>query len=225
MQVRHTAAGAVILAISLAFSSSASASVACPNDVVEASDYQAYERVEGLLCDLNVVRAENGLRPLRWSWHLWAAAQRMAGDIRTRKYFSHITPDGRNLADRVGDTGYIPDTDDWTLGENLGWGSGALSSPLSIVIGWMNSPGHRENVLDPTYEEVGIGVAQGSPMPENPSGMVFVADFGSQGTPVASISTNASTSKRSVSTRRGRGWVRSRWSRFRSMPARKFRQR
>lgn len=224
MRVRHTAAGAVILAISFAFCSNAWASVACPTDTVEASDDQAFERVQGLVCDLNVVRSQNGLRPLRWSWYLWAAAQRMADDVRTRHYFSHVTPDGRNLADRVGDTGYIPDNPTWTLGENLGWGSGALSSPISIVTGWMNSPGHRANVLDPTYEDIGIGVAQGSPMPQNRSGMVFVADFGSQGTPVASASTSppAPASARSTSTRartHGRGWVRTRWSRFR---ARKF---
>lgn len=204
MGVRHSVAVAAIFAMLLGFCGKASASVACPTDLVVPNDTLAFDTVVGVVCDLNVMRAREGLAPLRWDWNLWAAAQRMAGDIRTRHYFSHITPDGRTLVDRVSETDYISPEADWELGENLGWGSDYLSTPLSIVLGWMNSPGHRANVLEPRFEEVGIGVAQGSPSADNPSGMVYVANFGTRGRPVASVS----RVKPRREFRRGRGWVR-----------------
>lgn len=221
MGVRHSVAVAAILLMLLAFCSSASASVACPTDLVQPTDALAFDTVVGVVCDLNVTRAQNGLPPLRWSWYLWGAAQRMAADIRTRHYFEHVTPDGRTLADRVEETGYLPDDPTWALGENLGWGTGPWSSPLSIVLGWMDSPGHRENVLDPQFDDVAVGVAQGSPTPDNPSGMVYVADFGTRGTPPPPPAPPASSPAR-VPTRaparlhrayrRGRGWARVSWS-------------
>src|SRR5215210_5657341 len=116
MGVRHTVAAATIFGILLAFCGTASASVACPIDLVVPDETLAFETVLGVVCDINVTRSREGLEPLKWDWNLWAAAQRMAGDIRTRKYFSHITPDGRNLADRVSDTNYLPAQPTWELG-------------------------------------------------------------------------------------------------------------
>jgi uncharacterized protein YkwD len=208
MGVRHAVAVAATFAMLFAFCGSASASTACPTDMVVPDDTLARETVVGVVCDLNVMRTREGLAPLRWDWNLWASAQRMAADIRTRQYFSHITPDGRTLVDRVSETDYLSRSDDWELGENLGWGSGYMSTPVSIVLGWMNSPSHRANVLEPKFEDVGIGVAQGSPSAENPTGMIYVANFGTRGRPVASVS----RSKPRLTFKRGRGWVRTAWA-------------
>jgi hypothetical protein len=94
------------------------------------------------------------------------------------RFFAHTMPDGRGLADRVRPTHYLPERGSWVLGENLAWGSGALATPRSIVAGWMNSPGHRANVLDPGYRDIGVIVVPGSPTRRFTGGATYVADFG-----------------------------------------------
>jgi uncharacterized protein YkwD len=182
MGVRHLVAAAAIQCILFALCSTASASTACPSDLDVPDATTAPTAASALFCDVNELRAQNDLAPLRWDWRLWAAAERMAVDMSARHFFSHVTPDGLTLADRVVPTGYLPDNDTWLLTENLAWGQGVLSSPLSIAYGWMDSPEHRVNLLDPAVQDVGIGVAPG---PDDMGGMIYVADFGSRGEPTA----------------------------------------
>jgi hypothetical protein len=63
------------------------------------------------------------------------------------------------------------------VGENIGWGQGALTTPRSIVDAWMASPGHRENLLSRDYTEVGLG-ALGTPGAG--AGATYTTDFGSE---------------------------------------------
>jgi uncharacterized protein YkwD len=53
-------------------------------------------------------------------------------------------------------------TRSWEVGENLVWGTGPLSTPHSLVASWMNSPPHRENLLKPTFREIGIAAVAGT---------------------------------------------------------------
>lgn len=154
------------------------ASVACPSDMAEPATDTAADVAFTLLCDMNALRAQNGVRPLRWDWRLWAAAQRHAGDMAARRYISHVSLDGRALADRVLPTGYIPKNPDWMIGENLGFGTSTLSTPLATAFGWMNSPPHRENLLEPMFRDVGIGIAFGPISDGGQTGAIYVADFG-----------------------------------------------
>jgi uncharacterized protein YkwD len=83
-----------------------------------------------------------------------------------QNYFSHIGVDGSTLTSRVSTTGYS-----WsTLGENIARGQ---TEAASVVKGWMESPGHRGNILDPEFGDIGVGYAQGS------SGPYWVQVFGS----------------------------------------------
>jgi uncharacterized protein YkwD len=136
---------------------------------------------EATRCLINAERASAGLAALGTNAQLATAAQGMADEMVEKQFFSHDTPDGRNVADRVVPTGYLPRNDDWVLGENLAWGSGALSTPRAIVNGWMNSTGHRKNILDSSYKDVGLGVKLGSPSPSVKGGTVFVHNFGARG--------------------------------------------
>lgn len=182
MGSRHLVALAAVCSMVLSGSANAWASAACPTDLVVPGEEQSVEAVVGVVCDINAIRTQNGLRPLRWDWRLWAGAQRMAVDVNRRHFFSHVAPDGRNLVDRLDATGYVPvGGDSWMLGENLGWGRAMLSTPLSIVLGWMNSPAHRQVMLDPAFVDIGVGVAAGSPDPRLARGMTYVANFGTRG--------------------------------------------
>lgn len=139
-----------------------------------------------LLCYLNAERAAAGLPGLRADTRLTSAAQAMAGDMVERHFFSHTGPDGSSVVvDRIKPTGYLPSSGAWVVGENLAWGSGALASARSIVAGWMNSPGHRANVLANDYRDIGLGVLAGAPLSGRTGGLTWVAEFGVR-TPTAS---------------------------------------
>ncbi len=129
-------------------------------------------------CLLNEERTQRGVRPLRGSELLKAAATRHSLDMVSRTYFSHDGPQGSTLVARVTRTGYINPRVGWTVGENIGWGSGELGTPKAMVKAWMASPGHKANLLTPAFKEVGIGIALGSP--RGGQGVTYTTDFGAR---------------------------------------------
>lgn len=98
----------------------------------------------------NAIRAEAGLPALRFDAALSAAADKHSQDMAEKNYFSHTQPDGDRLSDRVHDEGYNYSR----VGENIAAG---YTTPEAVVQGWMNSSGHRANILNPGYEEIGVG--------------------------------------------------------------------
>jgi uncharacterized protein YkwD len=133
-----------------------------------------------ILCLVNGERTDAGLASLNHVSQLDQSATGMCQRMITEHFFSHETPDGKTVVDRVEPTGYIPKSGDWVVGENLAWGSGALSTPQAIVNGWMNSPGHRANILAPDYKDIGLAACNGSPSPDHTGGTVYVNNFGAK---------------------------------------------
>jgi Cysteine-rich secretory protein family len=131
-----------------------------------------------LVSSINAVRAGYGLGSLTMSEQLNSAAQGFADVLAETSTFGHVSPDGRTLADRVGPTGYLTGRASWILSENLAWESRPLSTPENVTSEWLNSPSHRENLLDPDLREVGIGIADGTPAGMHQPGTYYVADFG-----------------------------------------------
>ena len=78
-------------------------------------------------------------------------------------YFSHAGRDGSQPAERIRASGYLSSGGSWRIGENLAWGTGELAPPKAIMAAWMNSAGHRANILQPAYREIGFGVLAGNP--------------------------------------------------------------
>ena len=134
-----------------------------------------------LRCLVNATRAEHGLRPLRPDARLNAAADQHSADMVARAYFAHVTPEGKSVADRVRDTGYLGGSEDWVVGEDIGWGTGAMGTPAAIVDAWMHSPPHRRVILGREFREIGIGVAPGVPVSAQGDGATFVIDLGEVG--------------------------------------------
>jgi uncharacterized protein YkwD len=137
--------------------------------------------VRATLCVLNAQRARLGVRPLRLDGRLSQAARRHARDMARRNYFSHDSLGGASFVDRIRRAGYLRRARRWTVGENLAWGIGRRSSPRSILAGWMNSPGHRANILNGSFHEIGIGVAYGAPIRGGRRGATYATDFGARG--------------------------------------------
>ena len=153
---------------------------ACNDGGITPSDENLAQLNAAILCLVNGERADKSLPPLTQNSQLDKAATGMAARMVSEHFFSHETPDGKTVVDRVEPTGYIPNSGDWVVGENLAWGSGALSTPQAIVNGWMNSPGHRANILAPDYKDIGLAVAMGSPTTTNSGGTVYVNNFGAK---------------------------------------------
>ncbi len=111
-------------------------------------------RQDGRLLELtNQQRANNGVPALRLSTQLGRAAQSHAEDMVNRDFFSHTGSNGSRMSDRVNQVGYA-----WqAVAENIYMGTNV--TPRQAVTGWMNSAGHRQNILNSNYTEIGFGVA------------------------------------------------------------------
>jgi uncharacterized protein YkwD len=131
---------------------------------------------DATLCLLNRVRARHGLRSLRLNPKLSRAARRHSRDMVRHRYFAHDSRNGRSPFDRMRATRYVPRNASWTLGENIGWGSGSLAEPASLVRAWMHSPSHRANILSRRFRDVGIGIVPGAPV--GGGGATYTTDFG-----------------------------------------------
>jgi uncharacterized protein YkwD len=105
----------------------------------------------------NGTRTQHGLEPLCVDRELTRAARSHSRDMIEKRYFSHTSPSGETLGSRLERSGYGYRT----AGENLAWGTGPHATPEDTLDRWMESPGHRENVLDGGFREVGVGVATG----------------------------------------------------------------
>ena len=108
----------------------------------------------GVLAAVNRERAAARLAPLAVDARLDRAAQAYAADMMARHFYDHQTPEGRDLAWRLGEAGY---SFRWAA-ENIAKG---VFDPDEVVHRWMLSSGHRHNILDPHPVHVGIGVVRG----------------------------------------------------------------
>ncbi|EHC13006.1 SCP-like extracellular [Fischerella thermalis BR2B] len=98
----------------------------------------------------NQERAKNGLAPLKENAELNYAADEYAEQMSETGVLSHTAPDGSRPWDRAKAVGYEAQT----MGENIAAGQ---KTPEQVVADWMNSPGHRANILNPKYTEIGVG--------------------------------------------------------------------
>ena len=154
----------------------ASAAAACRNagDTTRTATNRAL--VRATLCVLNAKRAGHDLRPLRLNAKLGLAARRHSLAMVRKRFFSHTSPNGDSFLDRIRAGGYLEGARSWSVGENIAYGSGARSTPRSIGRAWMNSTGHRKNILSTTFRSIGIGIASGTPV--GLAGATYTTDFG-----------------------------------------------
>ncbi|MEU3356276.1 CAP domain-containing protein [Streptomyces sp. NPDC037389] len=112
--------------------------------------------VAEVLALTNAERATAGLPPLAADTRLAAAAQAYSTDMATRGFYSHTSPEGTEPWDRAAAAG----ARHRGIGENIACGQ---RSPAEVVQGWMDSPGHRANILKPGFTHLGVGYAGGGP--------------------------------------------------------------
>lgn len=174
------AAVAAAVAIVLPAAAPAPAAAGCANRDAHPSDVGAKTIKRATLCLLNNRRASHGKRKLGHNGRLAKAARAHAADMTRKNYFAHDTPTGVDFVARILSTDYVSRGEGWTLGENLAWGSHELGTPRAIVRSWMNSPGHRANILNGRFKEVGIGVVRGAPQPGVERAATYATSFGTR---------------------------------------------
>ncbi len=94
--------------------------------------------------------ARGSAGPLTCDPHLAAAARAHAQDMCDQGYFSHTSQDGRSFTDRLDDAGATYRT----AGENIAWGQ---RGPAEVHTAWMNSTGHRRNIMNSAFGRIGVG--------------------------------------------------------------------
>ncbi|MGW4256016.1 CAP domain-containing protein, partial [Streptomyces californicus] len=116
---------------------------------------------------VNAERAKEGCGPVSVNGLLNTAAQRHSADMAANDYFDHTSQDGREPDDRITAAGY-----QWTTyGENIAKGQ---RTPAEVMQAWMDSPGHRANILNCSFKEIGMGKQ------ESGDGPVWTQVFGSR---------------------------------------------
>jgi uncharacterized protein YkwD len=159
----------------------ATASRDCPGANLTPNASNIASVVAATLCLINDERARFGEPALIEDPRLAGTATEHSRDMDARDYFEHTSPSGQTLLDRIQASGFIANANvGYTLGENIAWGTLWLGTPRTIVKAWMESTGHRANILDGAFSETGIGVDPDLPlsMSDGQAGGMYTQDFG-----------------------------------------------
>jgi uncharacterized protein YkwD len=164
----------------------AAVSLAAPAAATTHRHATSVARMSGLetqvLANVNVVRRQHGLRPLRLSPSLSAAAAQHSRSMADAGYFSHNSADGSAFWRRIrrfyaqGRYGY------WSVGENLLWASPDVDATGALTM-WMASPEHRANLLNRNWREIGLSAVHATGAGGSFQGMdvtIVTADFGTR---------------------------------------------
>ncbi|WP_435057901.1 CAP domain-containing protein [Streptomyces sp. bgisy060] len=123
--------------------------------------------VQDVVALANAERKKAGCSPLRSEGRLRRAAQEHSDDMSARGYYEHHSPEGRDAGDRMSSAGYA-----WSSwGENIHRGP---KTPARAMKDWMDSPGHRANILNCAFKDIGVGVTLSA------NGPWWVQDFGTR---------------------------------------------
>jgi uncharacterized protein YkwD len=157
--VQAGAAGATVRAHATA---SARSSV-CPGANLLPSRTNTATIDTATLCLIDHLRTAHHLHPLRANDQLQGVAISQVKDMVRLDYFADDRPSGQTPANLIAATPYGQHSKSLSIGENIGWGTGADATPGQMVSGWMQSPPHREIILTGEYTDAGIGVTPAVP--------------------------------------------------------------
>ncbi|WP_071458521.1 SafA/ExsA family spore coat assembly protein [Bacillus massilinigeriensis] len=126
-----------------------------PGQKLTIPEVSASKNVEYQVIQLtNQERAKNGLKPLAADWQVSRVARYKSIDMRDKNYFSHTSPTYGSPFNMMKNFGI----NYRSAGENIAAGQ---RTPQEVVRAWMNSPGHRANILNANYTHIGVGYASG----------------------------------------------------------------
>jgi uncharacterized protein YkwD len=171
--------GLVVIVAAIAFGAASAPAAAATESGATVTSSDSLETA--VLAELNEVRRAHGLTPLRRSAGLAAAATVHSRAMAQFGFFQHESRDGSPFSQRV-QRYYGATRGTWSVGENLLWGT--RMSAAHAVRQWMQSPGHRRNILTPHWREVGLSAVHASHAPGVFGGrdvVIITSDFGVRG--------------------------------------------
>lgn len=177
MRLRLTTATSIafLATASFALPAGASADSCGPSADVPPTASQPTEQRAAVVCLINQIRTSKHLRPLVSEVQLTSITQRYSNRLVVGGFFAHVDAVDHSTIESRGRQ-YTAGAWIWGLGENLAWATGYKSSPRQTLAMWMASPGHRENLLDPQWRHVGVGIAAGTPV--GAVGATYATEFG-----------------------------------------------
>ena len=138
----------------------------------------------GVLVEVNRVRQEHGLSPLKLSLRLSESADEHSREMGSDGYFAHSSFDGTTYWKRIEQWYPWSGFQIWQVGENLLWSTPGVTSATAIGM-WMRSPEHRANILNPNWREIGIAAVHSDGAPGTFGGQpvtIITTDFGVRAT-------------------------------------------
>jgi uncharacterized protein YkwD len=135
---------------------------------------------QGVLADINALRKQHGLSPLRLSANLSAAARQHSSEMAARGYFSHDSANGSSFDKRIARFYPMGRSHYWSVGENLLWSSPDVDAGGALDM-WWNSPEHRKNMLTSRWREIGLSAVHVAAAPGSFGGRevtIVTTDFG-----------------------------------------------
>jgi uncharacterized protein YkwD len=167
-----------LLALAVSLGLCVAASPVAANAETRATALHPLER--SVLTEMNGLRRQHGLAPLRFSSALGGAARQHSTEMANRGYFRHESASGEAFSRRIARFYPMGARRYWSVGENLLWSSVELNAAAALEL-WLNSPRHREIMLNPRWLEVGVGAVYAHSAPGVYGGRdvtIVTADFG-----------------------------------------------
>jgi len=155
--------------------------VASPAGATSDRDSAAMRSLEqDVLAQINALRHDHGLPPVRSSSRLSAAARSHSAEMAARGYFSHTSANGASFSRRISRYYPVGRSHYWSVGENLLWSSPDVDAHGALDL-WINSPEHKKNMLTARWREIGLSAVHVAAAPGSYGGRevtIVTADFG-----------------------------------------------
>jgi uncharacterized protein YkwD len=133
-------------------------------------------------CLINRVRVANRLRPLHVNRYLQGVASGQVGEMVRWNYFADVRPSGQTPGRLIASSRYAIRAASLSTGQNIGWATGAYTTPANMVATWMSSPPHRAVILAGDFHDIGVGVAPTLPsvLQHGRLGAIYAVEFGAR---------------------------------------------
>jgi uncharacterized protein YkwD len=152
-----------VVALLCALPAEAGAATPCPGAGVRPNAAGAAAAARTTLCLVNQIRIAHRLRPLQVNPQLEGVAVSQVRTMVSLDYFADVRPSGQTPMSLIATSPYRVRGAQLSVGQNIAWGSGSLSSPSRIVSEWMASPPHRAIILTAEYRDAGVAVKPALP--------------------------------------------------------------